>query len=385
MAMDVARDDRRGAAKTFATTQRAMLTIGAATILIAAAVSLALPQRWIATVPGYSTLEVRLSIVALVIYGVACLQNSISFAGLRSDGQMHVGVLMHTAIYLTENLALIMSVLLGGGPAIAAVALALGRVIGSIAQNILLRRRLPWLANLRSQPDWARITALAKPAGAAMAIPASQMLLSQGATVTLGLAAGAAAVPIFTAARTLSRIGLQAAQLVATTVMPEFSAAAAKNQSDVKSKLLVLLLALSILLVTPFCVLLAAWGPRMISIWTNGRIDAPLPMIGLMALSILLTAIWLPISSLLVALNRQSAFSYYYLLLAAFAIPLEMGLARSMGPTGSALALLVVDILMTTLILLNLPKTGVEIHHARQAYKDIAVRLVATLGLKLRH
>src|SRR5690606_7434967 len=122
------------------------------------------------------------------------------------------------------------------------------------------RRRLPWLANLRGNASWPRIAALAAPASAAMAVPAAQMLLSQGATITLGLAAGASAVPIFTAARTLSRIGLQATQLVSVSVMPEFSAAAGRNLASLKANLFVLLVSVSLALAVPFCVLLTLWG-----------------------------------------------------------------------------------------------------------------------------
>lgn len=259
-----------------------------------------------------------------------------------------------------------------------------GRVLGSAIQNFILRRRLPWLGNLKGLADWGRVATLLGPASAVMAVPAAQVLLLQGSAVTLGIAAGASVVPIFTASRTLSRIGLQGTQLITTAVMPEFSAAAARNESFVKAKLLVFLVVLCTLLAAPFCIVLAMWGPEVVVAWTRGLIQPPAAMLAIMALSILMGGLWMPISSMLVALNQQASFSYYYLILSICSIPVSLWLARSRGPTGTALALLAVDIAMLALILLNVSRIGASVGDARAGFHFLRTSVVGALRSRLR-
>lgn len=381
MAMEVARGQRGKAAQIYSGTLRIMLVAGTAIVVLAGIVALAFPEKWISPVPGYSAADMRISGTLLAFYGVACLQNSITFAALRSDGKLHVGTLMHTAIYSFEYGAMLAAVLMGGGPVAAAVALAIGRTIGCTAQNILLHRLLPWLADLEGRVNFNHIVALAGPASAAMMIPAAQMLLSQGATVTLGIAAGASTVPVFTAARTLSRIALQATQILSVSVMPEFSAAAGRGEKSLLASLLVLLTTTSLVIVTPFSIALAIWGRDGVLLWTSGALDPPTNMIRAMALGLWLTGFWLPLSSLLVALNRQSVFSYHYLVLAVIAAPLELWLAGLHGATGSALALLAVDAIMVAFILTNLRRMGIGISDLRSGIGLLKTQASALLGL----
>jgi O-antigen/teichoic acid export membrane protein len=84
-------------------------------------------------------------------------------------------------------------------------------------------------------------------------------------------------------------------------------------------------------------------GPLVIRIWTHGIIHAPYALIVLMAATMVVNGIWLPISNLIFALNRHALFSYWYLASAAVSVLLTYPLVRWIGPPGAGVSLLLLD------------------------------------------
>jgi O-antigen/teichoic acid export membrane protein len=65
-----------------------------------------------------------------------------------------------------------------------------------------------------------------------------------------------------------------------------------------------------------------------------------------MALTMVVNGIWFPISNLILALNRQSQYSYYYLAAAAAAVLVCYPLVGLLGSPGAAISLLLLDCVM---------------------------------------
>jgi O-antigen/teichoic acid export membrane protein len=217
-----------------------------------------------------------------------------------------------------------------------------GRLLGLAGQNILLRRRVPWLAIGLRHGSWGKARALLGPAGAVMLVPIAQAMLLQGTAVVLGRVAGSAAVPAFAATRTISRIGLQLCWIVSTPLMPEFSAAMAREDRRAMATMLLALLMISALLVVPYAFGFMAAGQWLIGYWTHGVIVPPLPLVLAMGCTILFGGLWYPVSNLILACNRQAGYSAWYL---------AHVLARPLGAAGAGLAMALLDAAMLVVIL----------------------------------
>jgi O-antigen/teichoic acid export membrane protein len=65
-----------------------------------------------------------------------------------------------------------------------------------------------------------------------------------------------------------------------------------------------------------------------------------------MSLVMLLNGLWWPLANLVLALNRQAIYSYFYLASALAAVALAWPLVLALGATGAALSLLALDAVM---------------------------------------
>jgi O-antigen/teichoic acid export membrane protein len=352
MTMAVARGEHDEATHIFQSAWVAILASSAALVLLAALLALLLPISAFGANAGMSPDEIRLTLFLLVVYGLVAIQGSIFFAGFRCAGLFAVGAFCHAIIVLIENCAMIGAVLMGARPVTAAALILVGRIVGLVGQNVLLRRSVPWLEIGFRRATRAETRNLIAPAGAVMLVPIAQAFYLQGSALALGIAAGQAAVPGFTAARTLSRVGMQMCWLLNSALMPEFSAAAARQDRRAQAVMVLATLLTSALLVIPYATLFALFGREVILIWTHGVIHSSPLLLLAMAGSILFGGFWYPLSNLILALNRHASYTIWFLVFAVISTPLTYFLSRSLGAAGAALPMLALDFAMLVTILI---------------------------------
>jgi O-antigen/teichoic acid export membrane protein len=353
MTMAIALGDRDEAQGLFQSAWRAILASSA--VILVALVGAA----WLFPASVFGAAELRLTFVVLAIYGVLAVQGSIVSAGLRAAGLFPLAAFWNAMVLLIENGALVATVLLGGGPIEAASAWLLGRIVGLAGQFMLLRRHVPWLRPGLAHGSWHGARALLGPAGAVMLLPASQALVLQGTALMVGGAAGQAAVPVFAAVRTLSRVGMQMCWIVSTPLMPELSAASARGERARMASIVLATLLFSALLVAPFALGFIVTGRTAVALWTGGAIVPPQALVAVMGLTVVLGGVWYPLSNLLLAQGRQASYTVWYLALAVASLPLTHGLAARLGATGGAIAMVAVDVAMLVVVL-----RGVRLHLA---------------------
>jgi O-antigen/teichoic acid export membrane protein len=383
MTMAVARGEREEAVHIFQSAWVATLLSSAALVGLTAALTWLLPASVFGSDPGMPVGEVRLTLFLLMIYGIAAVQGSIFFAGFRAAGLFAVGAFWNAIIILTESGFIITAVLLGAQPLAAAITILTGRVLGLIGQNILLRRRVPWLTIGLQRASAAETRSLFAPAGAVMLVPIAQAFYLQGSALALGAAAGQAAVPAFTAARTLSRVGMQMCWLFNTPLMPEFSAAAARRDRRAQAMMVLVTLLVSAALVMPYALLFAVVGREVILTWTHGVIHSPQSLLWVMAGSILFGGFWFPLSNLILALNRHASYTGWFVAFAVLGMPSTFVLARWLGATGAGLSMMLLDLGMLVVIVLltrRLLVTGRELRTAVPAAMQWLERLGSRLG-----
>lgn len=351
MTMRVARGDAKGAADTFLALK--LVLAGATAAILALAtflVCLALPHAtdFAEAATGGAA---RTTAMVLIGYGLMALVSGVPIAGFRATHGYVLGGFSWVTMLLLEAACALGWVLHGGGLLGAALAYLGVRTLGSIVLTVMLRFHAPELITRDWRASLAHVRPLIRPALGVMALPAAQAITLQGAVGIIGAASGPAAVPLFTTVRTLTRTAIQLTSIVNVATMPAFSVAAAQENEQRKSQLVLLCLLAGAIVLLPAAPLLLGGGEAFVSLWTHGKVHPPFALLLLMTLTMLLNGAWLPLSNYILALNRHGGFSYYYLLVSVACMALSYPLALRFGPAGVAFALMLVDLLMLRRIL----------------------------------
>lgn len=350
MTMQIARGEVEEARATLhSATQIVLVACGIIGALVIGA-ALLLPASVIADVKDTDPGELRLALMILGAYAVLVLGCTIVQGKLRATQNYALGIVFTGTTFVLENGLLFAAVVMGYGLLGGAVAWVSGRAVGTLVQFIAAARVRPELfPGVRYGSAKVR-GVLIRPALAAMSIPMGTAILLQGSVVALGAVAGAAAVPAFVAARTLSRIGLQGAQLVTMALMPEFGAASAVGSQKSVVQMLIAVLASALAISIPFALLLGFAGPWLVLMWSHGAIHAPRALMIAIAVSALCGGVWSPLSNLMLAVNRQSEFAIAYAILAVFAVALTFALGSRLHGTAAALGFAGLDVAMLVVV-----------------------------------
>lgn len=375
MTMAAARGDREDASRIFQSAWRAILVTSAAMIALVLLAAWCLPDAVFGGSPASPTANLRLTLAVLGLYGVLAVQGGIFFAGFRAAQLFAVGAFWNALVLLVENAALVATVLLGGGLVEAACAWLAGRFVGLVGQNLLLRRQVPWLSIGLVQGSWTEARALLAPAGSVMLMPIAQAVVLQGTALVVGAAAGQSAVPVFAAARTLARVGMQLCWIVSTPLMPEFSAAVARGDRRSMAMMVLAVLLFSAAIVLPYALSFAVLGGPAIALWTHGTIVTPSRLVLAMGLTIAAGGLWYPLSNLMLARDRQGHYTGWYLALALMSLPVTYGLVSALGVSGGGLSFALLDAIMLIVVMRLVRRHLVTPDELAQAAQDLRHRV----------
>ena len=351
MTMQIARDKQDAARVTLHSASQVVLIACGAIVLLGVGGAAFLPDAVLRTLSAIPTPEVRGAILCLTGYSALILGTALLLAVLRSHQHFALGSLLSTITLLLESGLLVAAVVQGHGLAGGALALLLGRAIGAVVVwAVAARLESGVMPGLRAAQARVR-RALLRPAMAALAIPLGLTLIVQGQVIALGFAAGAAAVPAFVAARTLSRLGLQVAQALAQPLMPEFAAMAARGNRAGMVRYFVLVLAGSVTISVISALVLALAGSWIVGAWSAGHIVAPPGLMLVIALSALCGGVWNPVSNLMLAINRHGRFAPALLGLACAGLIVTLATGAVWGATAAAIAMALVDGAMLIIVM----------------------------------
>lgn len=329
---------------------KVVLQMSALLAILGGGAVLLVPNSLLPKAPGFGTDEVRLTAALLLAYTLVMLQGTALQAIFRSTQRFAHGTFAFTLTVLLENVLAVSAVLLGYGPVEAAAALLVGRSLSVAIQALYLHRSTAWLrlGIAKASRDERRI--LQGPAIAAIAIVVGFAFVLQGSVVALGAVAGAAAIPAFTATRTLSRIGIQLAQMPTTPLMPEFAGVVARNERPLIAAMLLVVLTTSIAIALVFGLALATFGTWLVAVWTRGQIVASPALTLAMGGSAFFGILWNPMANMIMALNRHAAISYSYLALGAITLAGIFLTGAMWGTEAAAVAFLLLDAAMVALV-----------------------------------
>lgn len=323
----------------------------AATLIIVGGLALVGTAAWAALgeakVPG----DVAPAIGWLALYGVLTIFVRLHTVMLRAAGHYQLWSWSATGFYALDNAALLLAAAGGADFAQAAAAMALSRAAQLLMVAITGRR---WMAGVMpglsgaARSEWA---VLARPALAASVLAIGMAAFLQGSTLLLGVLAGAAAVPAFVAVRTLARLGVQAALVVAQPLGQEFAVARARGDARRSGRLLAAVLGgAGLLAIGTGGALVLAGGP-FIGWWTGGRIEVDHALLALMAVSTFAAVLWSALGQLAEATNRQQALAYAHLLAGLAGLAVLVAGAPLWGALAAAAGFALADLLTLAAVL----------------------------------
>lgn len=273
-------------------------------------------------IANFSSEQVVIAALLLVGYSLIFTQMNIITVVWRATHKYAFAMTYAGTFILIEGLALVSIVINKGGIVEAACAFFLIRLIGYLVFLILLKKRENWVSISFSNVDKSQIKELFSPSIAALALVLALAISIQGSTLLVGFMAGATAVGIYGATRTLVRAPLQLSSLVIRPSIPELTRAYTEKNFTIINKLNKLNLKATLYSLLPISVIFLIFGKKIIFFISNGKIIAPYWLIVFLLLSIIFYGIWSCFSTILVSINKQKYFSYHYLFFVVASIAL---------------------------------------------------------------
>ncbi|VDC33967.1 hypothetical protein XINFAN_04168 [Pseudogemmobacter humi] len=362
MTMRVAKGDRNGALVTYQSIF-VLLLIGCTGFAAALTLGvLAAPlDHWFDL--GEESLSTAREVLLLQFGAVLVYQFFLlSCAGLRCEGMAATEASLAATSRLVEAMGVVGVALSGGGlvaAAIVGLVVRMGFTIGTLGW---LARKAPWLRLSFAHLERARLQALAGPSLSYMLVPISNALLIQAPLVILGAFATPAAVALFGVTRTVARLGMSGANMLAYAFTPEYSHAAGAGdtlrfQRSLKRHLVLFLIGFALYLA--LCLPFGSLGVQMIS---GGKIAPVTTLVWLMVAGVALEMLWNSLFAPLVALNRHRHLPVLMTSAAAVAILASLAWPTT---TGVALMILLAQAGMFTTVALEFRRS-----HMRQQIQD---------------
>jgi O-antigen/teichoic acid export membrane protein len=343
MTMKVARGDREGALVTFQSLWCLVAIVGAALVALAGGLLFGAARfrdaaPWIA--------DHAAVLFVLTGYAVAAQGTRVLLTGFHSSGYYALGTAVYDTFCFVEGLLVIAAAMFGSHHMHCALVLLAGRIATGTLLYTTLRQRVPWIDLGAAHARTGELQRLLRPALGAMAIPLSLALNVQGMVLVVGAVLSPAAVAIFSAVRTLSRVAVQVVGIFGRASMPEISAAKALGQKDGLAKILRMNLAVLAIVLLPAALVLALFGPEIVKLWTGGAIAPDAAFVALMAAGMVLHAVWMLATQMLLAVNGHGRAAVLALAVSTATIAAAVPAAQVFGLAGVAVVLLAGDVVL---------------------------------------
>lgn len=287
--------------------------------------------------------EVRIVLAALFLQVLVSIQYGMLDAWYRAGGRYPLGVTFRQLGRLTEFGGLVAAVLLGGGPAEAALAFLAASAMGLVLSSVALLRVVQWSSFRPQWPSGQTVRLMLSPGLAFMTFPLGNAISVQGFMIVVGATLGSTALVAWSTMRTLTRMALQLMMSINLAVWPELSRSIGSGNHELARTILRRAVQLSIVASLSMSVVLVLVGPAFIDWWTKGLVAPQFGLLGLLLLVMVANSLWFTIAIALVATNRHSRMAIVYLAGTTIALVLAIPQTATFGLVGAAFALLVID------------------------------------------
>jgi O-antigen/teichoic acid export membrane protein len=351
MTMLVAGGDREGALRVFQSCWWLITFIGAVVGLLLVPVLYFVPVADLLNIHAISAADTKWIIFYL---GVSILFSQLEWlmgAAYTCVARYPYGTFLKNIISLAAFAVAMVPVVLGYGPRTAALVLAAGNLLGTVAFGLLVRHDMPWIEFGWKYARWSEIRRMTVPAFAFMGFPIGIALNLQGTLIAVGYALGPVDVAIFASARTVSRVALQMVQMVNNTVWPELSLAYGARNYDLLRSLHRRACQLALIFSTFIVLGMMSFGPWFLTHWTGGHVPPSRPLLGILLLVVLIYSLWSTSATLATAINQHQRLAVWYIVSTGITVVFTYFLARRYGLYGAAGSLILSEVIMNVYVL----------------------------------
>jgi O-antigen/teichoic acid export membrane protein len=350
MTMRVASGDRQAAIETFQSSWLLLSLVSSAVAVVVATAVWHVPwHRWV-KLATLSDVHASAVVLVLGIYVLVSQQCGILESGFRCDGKFATGNIGGTLIRVVETATGTAIGALTGSLLGAAAAYLVSRVAGTVAYAMVLRKKNPWLSLGFSSATFSKIKELAAPAFGFIALPLANAINIQGFTLVIASILGSVAVTEFSTLRTLSRVNFQLMTIIAWALWPELSRAFGAGNLPLARALhrhaCRAGLALSVMAASALCF----FGPGLYSCWIRNAVRFDPETFHILLLVTFVNSLWFTSSVVPMSTNAHHRITLAYVGLSLLSLGLGRILLAWQGLSGTAMALLLIEIPMTYLV-----------------------------------
>jgi O-antigen/teichoic acid export membrane protein len=293
-----------------------------------------------------SEIEHRLTLSMLLITSLMCVFCGLFEAVFRASDAYAKGIIALNLGRLSEWMGSIVGLVLGRSLFHVGLGLLCGRMLANVMTWIYVTRRYPQYRWHTREASRSELTAMILPGLSYLSLPAANALSLQGMVLLVGTMFGTPTLAVFSAYRTLSRVGFQAVNMLGRVLWPEFSRRYGERAYGTMQTLYrygtfaTLMASLGVALILYFA------APVILSIWTHGKISYLPVLFNILLLITAFSGIWQVGLILLTAVNQLGTVSIIYVAVSALSLGAAYIAGRWSGIEGASLAMLITELVM---------------------------------------
>jgi O-antigen/teichoic acid export membrane protein len=269
----------------------------------------------------------------------------------RCIARYSYGNFLKSGLSLAAFGAQLVPVVMGYGPRTTAMVFALANITVTLILCVMVKRDIPWISYGWKHSSFKEIKRLTRPSLAFMGFPLGNAFNIQGSQMAVNYAMGAKAVAVFGTARTVSRLALQAVELVKNTVWPELSIAFGAGNMEVVRTLHRRACQIALFMSLSVVVIVATLGPTFLHKWTLGKVPSSPGLVGLLLVVVVFYSLWSTSSTLVAAINLHERLATVYSIATGVTVVVTYFAARKYGLYGAAGSLLLSELIMDAYVL----------------------------------
>ena len=247
--------------------------------------------------------------------------------------------------------AQLVPVMMGYGARTTAMVFAVANISVTLILCVMVRHDIPWISYGWKHASVAEVKRLTRPSLAFMGFPLGNALNIQGSQLAVNYALGNDAVAIWITARTVSRLALQAVEMVKNTVWPELSIAFGAGNMEMVRTLHRRACQIALIMSLGVVAIVALFGPTFLHRWTLGKVPSSPGLVGLLLVVVVFYSLWSTSSTLVAAINLHERLATVYAIATGVTVVVTYFAARRYGLFGAATSLLLSELIMDVYVL----------------------------------
>ena len=352
MTMRAGADDQSGALAVFQSTWAFLCIVSLVVVAVVMLSARLFPLASWFSFRAIGASQLNTVLFLLLIYVFIGFQSDLLYGGFWCSGRYSLGIAVTNTTRLIEFVALVTTVIMGGGPVQAAEAYLVGRIAGTVMTRLALRRATPWLHYGLGRISVQEIRRLARPAFASISFPLGNALNIQAIRIVVGLVLGPLAVAVFAPLRTLSNLTTRPGAVINGVIEPELAVAFGRGDRTVFSQLFLRGCQAAVWLSISAALSLTLVARWLWPVWTGGRIPMEWPLFLTLLGAGILNSLWYTALMVPYATNRHGRIAIVYTgVYGAMALVGAYVAALNFGLVGVGAALLAAELLVTMYVL----------------------------------